>query len=63
MTLETLTTITLLTELLLALRANDPTGFRALLEMGLKELGLNIQDELSTAISTMAVASFCSSGI
>ena len=47
MTLETLTTITLLTELLLALRANDPDGFRALLEMGLKELGLDVLDELT----------------
>ena len=63
MTLETLTTVTLLTELLLALRANDPNGFRTLLEMGLKELGFDVVEELSTAISTMAVASFCSSGI
>ena len=36
MTLETLTTITLLTELLLALRANDPKGFKPLLEMDLQ---------------------------
>ena len=42
MTLETLTTITLLTELLLALRANDPQIFRTLLEMGLEELGLAV---------------------
>ena len=47
MTLETLTTITLLTELLLALRANDPNGFRTLLEMGLKELGFDVVDELT----------------
>ena len=47
MILETLTTITLLTELLLALRANDPKGFRTLLEMGLDELGLNVVDELT----------------
>ena len=47
MTLETLTTITLLTELLLALRANDPKGFRTLLEMGLDELGLDMVDELT----------------
>ena len=40
MTLETLTTVTLLTELLLSLRANDPKGFRRLLEMGLDELGI-----------------------
>ena len=40
MTLETLTTVTLLTKLLLALRANDPKGFRRLLEMGLDELGI-----------------------
>ena len=47
MTLETLTTITLLTELLLALRANDAKGFRTLLEMGLEELGLETVDELT----------------
>ena len=47
MTLETLTTVTLLTELLLALRANDPKGFKTLLEMGLKELGLDVVDELT----------------
>ena len=47
MTLETLTTVTLLTELLLALRANDPDGFRALLEMELDELGLDVVDELT----------------
>ena len=47
MTLETLTTITLLTELLHALRANDPDGFMALLEMGLDELGLETVDELT----------------
>ena len=47
MTLETLTTVTLLTELLLALRANDPKGFRTLLEMGLDELGLDVVDELT----------------
>ena len=46
-TLETLTTVTLLTELLLALRANDPNGFRTLLEMGLKGLGLDVVDELT----------------
>jgi len=47
MTLETLTTVTLLTELLIALRANDPKGFRTLLEMGLDELGLDVMDELT----------------
>ena len=36
MTLETLTTVTLLIELLLALRANDPKGFKPLLEMDLQ---------------------------
>ena len=30
-----------------ALRANDPDGFRALLEMGLDELGLETVDELT----------------
>ena len=47
MTLETLTSVTLLTELLLALRANDPKGFRSLLEMGLEELGQDVVDELT----------------
>ena len=47
MTLETLTTVTLLTELLHALRANDAKGFRRLLEMGLDELGLAVVDELT----------------
>ena len=47
MTLETLTTVTLLAELLLALRANDPKGFKALLKMGLQELGLAVVDELT----------------
>ena len=37
MTLETLTTITLLTELVFALRANDPQRFKTLLEMSLDE--------------------------
>ena len=43
----TLTAITLLTELLLALRANDPKSFRTLLEMGLEELGLVVVVELT----------------
>ena len=47
MTLETLTTVTLLTELLLALRANDAKEFRTLLEMSLEELGLETVDELT----------------
>ena len=47
MTLETLTNVTLLTELLLASRANDAKGFRTLLEMGLEELGQDVVDELT----------------
>ena len=47
MTLETLTTVTLLTKPLLALRASDAKGFRTLLEMGLEELGLAVVDELT----------------
>ena len=47
MTLETLTTVTLLIELLLALRASDAKVFRTLLEMGLEELGLAVVDELT----------------
>ena len=42
-----MTTVTLLTELLLALRANDPKSFRTLLEMGLEELGLVVVNELT----------------
>ena len=47
MPLETLTTVTLLTELLLALRANDADGFKRLLNLGLQELGLEVVDELT----------------
>ena len=47
MTLKALTIVTPLTELLLALRANDPKGFRTLLEMELEELGLDVVDELT----------------
>ena len=36
MTLETLTTVALLIELLSALQANDPKGFKTLLGMGLQ---------------------------
>ena len=36
MTLETLTTVALLIELLIALRANNPKGFKPLLEMDLQ---------------------------
>jgi len=49
MTPETLTTASLLTELLLALRANEPKGFRTRLEMGLEEQGLEVVDELTRA--------------
>ena len=42
-----MTTVTLLTELLLALRANDPKSFRTLLEMVLEELGLVVVDALT----------------
>ena len=47
MTLETPTTVTLLTELLLALRANDSGAFKHLLNLGLDELGLETVDELT----------------
>ena len=47
MPLETLTTVTLLTELLLALRENNPDGFKLLLTLGLQELGLGVVDELT----------------
>ena len=46
MTLETLTTVTLLTELLLTLRANATNGFRTPLGVGLDELELGVVDEL-----------------
>jgi len=41
-----LKTVTLLAELVLALRANDANGASVLLEMGLDELGLDQVDEL-----------------
>ena len=47
MTLETLTTVTLLMELLLALRSNDAGAFKHLLNLGLDELGLETVDELT----------------
>ena len=47
MTLERLTTVTLLTELLLALRSNDASAFKHLLSLGLDELRLAVLDELT----------------
>jgi len=47
MPVYTLTTVTLLTELLLALRENNADGFKLLLGMGLQELGLEVVDELT----------------
>ncbi|WP_413744301.1 hypothetical protein [Synechococcus sp. MIT S9451] len=47
MHLQTLTTVTLLTELLLALRANNPDGFKHLLNLCLQELGPDAVDELT----------------
>ena len=40
--LHTLTTVTLLNEPLLALRENNPEGFKHLLNLGLQELGLEL---------------------
>jgi len=42
-----MTTVTLLRELLLALRENNADAFKLLLSMGLKELGLEVVDELT----------------
>ena len=39
MTLDTQMTLALLQELLLALRANDPDGFKAWLSLGIERLG------------------------
>jgi len=47
MPVYTLTTVTLLTDLLLALRENNADGFKLLLSMGLKELGLEVVNELT----------------
>lgn len=44
---HTLATVTLLTELLLALRENNTDGFKRLLNMGLQELGLALVSELT----------------
>ena len=46
MPVYTLTTVTLLTELLLALRENNPEGFKQLLTLGLQELDLDVANEL-----------------
>ena len=42
-----LTTVTLLSQLLLSLRANTDEGFKLLLNLGLQELGLEVVDELT----------------
>ena len=47
MPVYTLTTVTLLTELLLALRDNNADNFKLLLGLGLQELGLEVVDELT----------------
>ena len=47
MPVYTSTTVTLLTELMLALRENNADGFKLLLGMGLQELGLEVVDELT----------------
>ncbi|WP_413325925.1 hypothetical protein [Synechococcus sp. MIT S9503] len=47
MPVYTLTTVTLLTELLLALRESNPDGFKLLLNLGLQELGLEVLEELT----------------
>jgi len=47
MPVYTLTTVTLLTELLLALRENNADAFKHLLDLGLQELGLDVVDELT----------------
>ena len=44
---HTLATVTLLTELQLALRENNADGFKLLLNLGLDELGLDVVDELT----------------
>jgi len=46
MTLDTRMTIALLQELLLALRANDPVGFKAWLSLGIERLGKPAVTEL-----------------
>jgi len=47
MPVYTLTTVTLLTELLLALRENNPNGCKHQLNLDLQELGLDVVDELT----------------
>ena len=42
-----LTTVKLLSQLLLSLRANTDEGFKLLLNLGLQELGLEVVDELT----------------
>ena len=47
MPVYTLTTVTLLTELLLAPRENNADGFKLLMNLGLQELGLVVVEELT----------------
>ena len=47
MPVYTLTAVMLLTELLLALRENNPDAFKLLLNLGLQELDLDVMDELT----------------
>ena len=42
-----LTTVTLLTDLLLARRENNADAFKHLLDLGLQELGLDVVEELT----------------
>ncbi len=48
MTLYTQTTLALLQELLMALRANDADGYKAWLALGIEELGRDVAGEVET---------------
>ena len=48
MTLDTQTTLALLQELLMALRANDADGYKAWLALGIEQLGRDVAGEVES---------------
>ena len=48
MTLDTQMTLTLLQEMLMALRANDADGYKSLLALGIEELGRDVAAEVES---------------
>ena len=48
MTLDTQMTLALLQELLMALRANDPDGYKSWLVLGIEQLGRDVAGEVES---------------